>query len=142
MRTKQSRALGARIRAKRVALGLTQQELAEAALFQWKSSICRIESGDLEPSEERIIRIADALHTTVEYLRDGTPEPPKPISRIEPKSDGRFIIRARSKIRTALPVYPEKAEVIRDLAKTTGQTTAEVARMMTEFCLDRLTIRT
>lgn len=58
MRTKESRAIGARIREKRLALGMTQQELAEAALFQWKSSICRIESGDRDLTEERTIRIS------------------------------------------------------------------------------------
>lgn len=145
MRTKQSRAIGSRIREKRLALGLTQQELAEAALFQWKSSICRMESGDREPTEDRLIRIAAVLHTTPEYLRDGTPEPPKPDRPIAPsgvKPDGRFIVHARTDKRAMLPVYPETARVIRDLAKTTGQTSAEMVRMMTNFCLERLTIKT
>ena len=142
MRTRESRAIGSRIRAKRLALGLTQQELAEAALFQWKSSICRMESGEFEPSEERLIRIAAALHTTPEYLRDGTPDPPRAPTQVDVKPDGRFIIHARTDKRAMLPVYPETAEVIRDLAKTTGQTSAEMVRMMTNFCLERLTIKT
>lgn len=145
MRTKESRAIGARIREKRLALGLTQQELAEAALFQWKSSICRIESGDRDLTEERTIRIAAALHTTPEYLLNGTPEPPKPerpAMQSGAKPDGRFIVHARTDKRIMLPVYPETAEVIRDLAKTSGQTSAEMVRMMTNFCLERLTIKT
>lgn len=141
MRTKASKATGARIREKRLALGLTQQELAEAALFQWKSSICRMESGEISPGEERLNRIAVALHTTAEYLRDGTPEPVKPRPSVAAPPDGRFIVHARTDKRTMLPVYPETAEVIRDLAKTTGQTSAEMVRMMTNFCLERLTIK-
>jgi transcriptional regulator with XRE-family HTH domain len=47
--------------------GFTQQELAEKTGIG-QSYICKIESGDMEPSVKRLGKIAKALGTTVKEL--------------------------------------------------------------------------
>lgn len=55
-----SRVLGERIRAERVRLGVTQQELAELAGMHF-TNIGKIERGDSNPTLHTIVRIAAVL---------------------------------------------------------------------------------
>lgn len=87
---------GARIKARRQDLGMTQDQLAEKIGYHGKSSISHIEKGDFDMSQSKIVAIAEALQTTPDYilgLKDGaeilietakpqtwynSPRPPKP----------------------------------------------------------------
>ena len=57
-----------KIKSRREELGLSQQELAEKVGFNDKSSICKIESGALRVSMDKLNAFADALYTTPSYL--------------------------------------------------------------------------
>jgi transcriptional regulator with XRE-family HTH domain len=55
------------VRARRTALGLTQQQVAERAGCD-RQTIARVETAAHSPSLDRIFTIADALDTTVRAL--------------------------------------------------------------------------
>jgi len=68
------RKVGQRIKTERKMQNLSQQELAEKVGYADKGLISRIESGSLNLSMDKLIKIADALHVDVtELLMD--PEP-------------------------------------------------------------------
>lgn len=58
---------GAVIRARRTALGLTQQQLAERAGCD-RQTIVRVETATHSPPLDRVFTIADGLDTTVRAL--------------------------------------------------------------------------
>lgn len=58
---------GGNIKARRLELDITQEELAELAGLS-QQAISRIERDDLIPSEQAAARIAEALASTVELI--------------------------------------------------------------------------
>lgn len=50
------------IRARRIALGMTQEELAEAVGYCGKSMISKVENGEIDLTQSKIIAFAKALH--------------------------------------------------------------------------------
>ena len=72
---------GVRVRAARVAAGLTQLELARAMGYSTRSTISRIESGDNQVPMDKLDALAAALRTTPAYLlgqKDAAAEPAAP----------------------------------------------------------------
>lgn len=53
-----------RIRELRIDLGLTQNDLAKLVGYTTRTSIARVEAGDVDLSQSKIVHFADALHTT------------------------------------------------------------------------------
>ena len=76
---------GVRVRAARVAAGLTQLELARAM----RSTISRIESGDNQVPMDRLDALAAALRTTPAYLlgQDGAAAEPAAPQAAAPEDD-------------------------------------------------------
>jgi putative transcriptional regulator len=64
---------GIRIRAARKEAGLTQQGLSSAVQVS-RQTIIAMETGDYAPSVYLALKVAKALHTTVESLWDTDPE--------------------------------------------------------------------
>lgn len=56
------------IKKRRLELGMTQKELARLAGYENRSSIARIERGDHDLPQSKVIDIAKALKTTPSYL--------------------------------------------------------------------------
>ena len=56
------------IKARRIELGLTQQELAEKMGYTNRSSIAKIENGAVDLSQSKIIQFAKVLETTPSAL--------------------------------------------------------------------------
>lgn len=67
--------IGSRIKARRVELGYTQEELATKMGYKSKTAINKIELGINDVSQTKVIRFADALHTTPAYLMGWEKEP-------------------------------------------------------------------
>ena len=67
--------IGSRIKARRVELGYTQEELATKMGYKSKTAINKIELGINDVSQSKVIRFADALHTTPAYLMGWEKEP-------------------------------------------------------------------
>lgn len=59
---------GERVKARRIELGWTQEELAEKMGYKSKSSINKIELGINDVTQSKIIKFAEVMHTSVEYL--------------------------------------------------------------------------
>lgn len=57
-----------RIKQLRIELGLTQEDLAQRLGLEHKSSISKIEKAGDDITQKNIVKIANALHTTPEYL--------------------------------------------------------------------------
>lgn len=66
--------VGANIRQRRFALKMSQQELADAMGYKTRSTIAKIESGENDVSQKKLLRFAAVLDTTVEALIAGTAE--------------------------------------------------------------------
>jgi transcriptional regulator with XRE-family HTH domain len=62
-----SKAVGVRIRKKRVELGVNQKELAERVQIS-PSAINQYEKGEKLPSTETLVKLAHELKTTTDYL--------------------------------------------------------------------------
>lgn len=78
--------IGARIRAKRAALGITQEELAKMLGYKNKSTIAKIENGINDITQSKVLEFAAALHTTVAYLmgwEEAVPAVDFPLSNLE-----------------------------------------------------------
>lgn len=60
--------IGKRIKAKRLALGMSQEELANLLGYKSRSSINKIEVDGRGLPQSKIVKIAKALHTTPSYL--------------------------------------------------------------------------
>lgn len=67
--------VGERIRLERQKLGYTQERLAVAAEIS-KSFISEVETGIRNPSSEYLLRIANVLEVSLDYLMKGTPGSP------------------------------------------------------------------
>ena len=68
--------IGTRIMERRQQLGLTQEELAFRMGYKTKSAINKIELGINDVSQSKVVKFAEALHTSVVYLM-GWDEDPK-----------------------------------------------------------------
>ena len=60
--------IGIRIMERRQQLGLTQEELAFRMGYKTKSAINKIELGINDVSQSKVVKFAEALHTSVAYL--------------------------------------------------------------------------
>ena len=67
--------IGNRIKARRVELGYTQEELATKMGYKSKTAINKIELGINDVSQSKVLRFADVLHTTPAYLMGWDKEP-------------------------------------------------------------------
>ena len=76
-----------RIRARRLELGLTVEDLAQQLGYKDKSSISKIENGKADILQAKVELFANALHTTTAYLMgvDGPALPPgcEPLPRLK-----------------------------------------------------------
>ena len=64
--------VGVNIKKRRQALGLSQQELADAMGYRTRSTIAKIEAGENDVSQSKLLKFAAALQTTAEALITGT----------------------------------------------------------------------
>lgn len=71
--------IGERIKKRRLELGMSQDELARIMGYKSRSSINKIETQGQELPIKRVHQLAEALHTTPEYIM-GWEEKPKPKS--------------------------------------------------------------
>jgi len=88
--------VGSNIRKRRYELKMSQQELADALGYKTRSTIAKIESGENDVSQKKLMRIASVLETTVETLVSGasleTPFSPFPFDFSTPKRNRNAVI--------------------------------------------------
>lgn len=74
---------GARVRERRLALGMSQETLADMVGYKHKTSISKIESGVADCSQTMMLQLAEALRTTPGYLVDGDEASIKPATQTD-----------------------------------------------------------
>lgn len=75
--------VGANIKKRRFELRMSQQELAEAMGYKTRSTIAKIESGENDVSQKKLVKFAAVLDTTVEALISGySPAQPLPVPEL------------------------------------------------------------
>lgn len=93
--------VGANIRKRRYELRMSQQELADALGYKTRSTIAKIESGENDVSQKKLMRIAAVLDTTVEALISGysaaMEEAPAAVVDVQDRSRNAVIILAGGK---------------------------------------------
>lgn len=67
--------LGERIRDRRKAMKLTQSQLATTLGYADKTAISKIESGESELNQSKVVRFAEALNTSPSYLMGWVTDP-------------------------------------------------------------------
>lgn len=80
--------LGERIRDRRKAMKLTQSQLATILGYADKTAISKIESGESELNQTKVMRFAEALNTSPSYLM-GWVDDPSP--KTAPHAKGKMI---------------------------------------------------
>ena len=100
--------MGQRIKERRTALGWTQWDLAQKLGYTSKAVICKIEKGERDIAQSKVLGFADALLTTPEYLL-GLTDDPNPKSIKVNVEDDLFMI--------AKKLDPEKYAMLLSYAK-------------------------
>lgn len=82
-----------RIKERRKALGISQQELAELTGYTDRSSIAKIEKGEVDLPQSRILAFAQALNTTTTDLMgdDGKADFEQKIKAVLKDEDGEVV---------------------------------------------------
>lgn len=60
--------IGKRIKERRIALGMTQEELAKKMGYSTRQAISKVEKGDDNITSDRVKKFADALDVSVSYI--------------------------------------------------------------------------
>lgn len=122
---------GERVRARREQLGLTQQELAEAVGYTHKSSINKIECGQIRGSVEQIATFAKALKTSRAYLAGDIEDPDRKViydgsgTFVEVHTPEEYEARQREML-LRLEAYAELFERLRRLKKEDREKAAKM----------------
>lgn len=98
-----------RIRALRESLGMSQDELAKRVGYTSRSSVAKVEAGEVDLTQTKIMAFAKALNTTPTYLMgidDDQPEPIFPdyateqdLQMLKDNPDLRILLSAGSKLK-------------------------------------------
>lgn len=83
--------LGERIRQIRIEQNMTQQELAELTGYTDRSSIAKIEKGEVDLSQSRILSFAQVLNTTSAYLMGSCEKNTKTVPQQEDGKTGEVV---------------------------------------------------
>lgn len=108
--------IGKKIREKREAIGMTQEELASKLGYKNKSSIAKIETGTNDIVQSKVVEFAKVLNTSVSYLM-GWDEPSKSISRKG------VVINVLGRVAAGIPIEAvtdiiDTEEIPEEMAKT------------------------
>lgn len=80
------------IRKRRLELGMTQSELARLAGYENRSSIARIERGDTNLPQSKIVDIARALKVTPSYLMGWEDEEVASLTAMQEETMEKFLM--------------------------------------------------
>lgn len=104
-----------RIRALRIARGLSQEELAARVGYSDRSSIAKVESGKVDLSQSKIKLFASALGVTPGDILGLTDEAPQPSITREQQKVLDLVAAINSKLSSATPAQLEKIMNVLDL---------------------------
>ena len=107
--------VGERIKKKRMEKGWSLQELADRMGYANKSTVARIENGEIDPPQSKIVKFAESLNVSVAYLM-GWEEKNDAIADIivRMRTDEKFFAAAELLER----LEPEQLEMVVQFLKT------------------------
>lgn len=113
--------VGERIRHQRQKLNLTQERLATVAGIS-KGFLSDVETNTRNPSAEYLLRIANALGVTLDYLMKGGDEPASPTKRIDfPASLAAFAMKKGLTFNDAKAVLDAKLQFVANRRDTVDE---------------------
>lgn len=89
---------GDRVKNRRLQLGLTLQELADRVGYKHRSSVTRVEQGEVEATFEKIDAFAKALNTSRSYLVGWVDDPDEEVREMV-AGDGFLRLRSPDEVR-------------------------------------------
>ena len=100
--------LGEKIRRRRLELGMSQADLADALGYTNRATVAKVESGVNDLTQSKIERYAEALRTTPAYLMDWTDDP----YDYDLDPDGRFDSISKPLLEELMDQYHNDAEAV------------------------------
>jgi transcriptional regulator with XRE-family HTH domain len=105
--------IGERIKLRRIELGWSLQELADRMGYANKSSVARIESGEIDPPQSKVVKFSEVLNTSITYLMGWDEDKKESSARYDGTSEKRQAL-----IDFAMTVPEDKAEMILKVMKS------------------------
>ena len=116
--------IGARIKSRRQELSLSQEELARKIGYTSRTSIAKIEAGDIDLPQSKIVAFAEALETTPSWIMGLGNDQPKPF---DPAEDEEI---------NAMLADPEYRALFKKTAKMSKQDLEFVKRLIESIKVD------
>lgn len=105
--------VGEKIRVRRIQNGLSMQELAERMGYANKSTVARIESGEIDPPQSKVVKFAEALGTSVADLMGWLDE-----ENEKPAVQGELSDKVKQLVDFALSVPEDKVDLVLKVMKS------------------------
>jgi transcriptional regulator with XRE-family HTH domain len=105
--------IGFRIKARREALGMSQDELALKMGYKNRSTIAKIENGTNDVVQTNIVKFAEVLNTTIAYLMDWEEE-----QKNKPTNEGELSEGQRKLYEFCSTVPDDKVDLILRVMKS------------------------
>jgi transcriptional regulator with XRE-family HTH domain len=111
-RRREQMKIGEKIRLRRMEQGMSLQDLADRMGYANKSTVARIESGEIDPPQSKVVKFADALGTSVSDLMGWLDE------ENEKPSVGELPDKVKQLVDFALSVPEDKIDLVLKVMKS------------------------
>lgn len=105
--------IGEKIRLRRMEQGMSLQDLADRMGYANKSTVARIESGEIDPPQSKVVKFADALGTSVSDLMGWLDE-----ENEKPAVQGELSDKVKQLVDFALSVPEDKIDLVLKVMKS------------------------
>lgn len=105
--------IGEKIRIRRMEQGMSLQDLADRMGYANKSTVARIESGEIDPPQSKVVKFADALGTSVPDLMGWLDE-----ENEKPAVQGELPDKVKQLVDFALSVPEDKIDLVLKVMKS------------------------
>lgn len=107
--------IGEKIKMRRLEKGWSLQELADRMGYKNRSSVARIESGEIDPPQSKVVKFAETLNTSIADLMGWLEEQEK---KEKPTADSELSENIKKLVDFAKSVPDDKAELVLKLMRT------------------------
>jgi transcriptional regulator with XRE-family HTH domain len=112
-RRREQMKIGEKIRLRRMEQGMSMQDLADRMGYANKSTVARIESGEIDPPQSKVVKFADALGTSVSDLMGWLDE-----ENEKPAVQGELSDKVKQLVDFALSVPEDKIDLVLKVMKS------------------------
>ena len=123
--------VGVNIKKKRLELNMSQQELADAMGYKTRSTIAKIESGENDVTQKKLLKFANILDTTVEYLMGINP-----LAGTLQSSDLNLCYNTRTQENKVVAIIPAGGKSVRNHKSIPNQFIDILGKPVIVYCLE------